>query len=64
MYTTNSSYLVLEESGLIMKNIFKLACTIEETLIGSGTGPSKKEAEQAAAKVALSYVQETYKEWS
>lgn len=51
-------YQVIEESGPDHEKNFQIGVYIEDTLIGSGQGTSKKEAEQEAAKLALSYLQE------
>ena len=51
-------YRVIEESGPDHEKNFQIGVYIEDTLIGQGRGTSKKEAEQAAAKVALSHLQE------
>ncbi|MGZ3633601.1 MAG: ribonuclease III, partial [Parachlamydiaceae bacterium] len=46
-------YVVLSESGPDHSKIFKMIVKIQETELGQGEGPSKKEAQQAAAKNAL-----------
>ena len=46
-------YLLIDENGLPHKKIFKVAVKIGETLMAEGTGRSKKEAEQKAAKEAF-----------
>lgn len=46
-------YLVLEESGPDHEKKFVIGVYIMDTLIGTGSGTSKKEAEQSAAKDAL-----------
>lgn len=46
-------YKTLEELGPEHKKLFKVAVTLEETVLGIGTGSSKKHAEEAAAKNAL-----------
>lgn len=49
-------YEVIEETGPDHQKQFKIGVFIEETLIGSGIGTSKKEAEQLAAKEALNHL--------
>lgn len=46
-------YHVLAESGPDHSKIFQVAVLIQDIQMGSGEGPSKKEAQQAAAKNAL-----------
>ncbi|MBS0627144.1 MAG: ribonuclease III [Verrucomicrobia bacterium] len=46
-------YKVLKEQGPDHNKIFEVGVFLEETLLGSGIGSSKKEAEQSAAKQAL-----------
>jgi ribonuclease-3 len=46
-------YKTLEEWGEIHKRKFKVAVSAGDRLLGKGTGLSKKEAEQNAAKEAL-----------
>lgn len=47
-------YQVLDEKGPDHKKIFRIAVVIKDIEIGTGEGPSKKEAQQAAAGNALS----------
>lgn len=47
-------YRVLSEKGPDHSKIFQIAVVVHETELGCGEGPSKKEAQQAAAKNALS----------
>lgn len=47
------TYRVLEESGPAHRRTFKMGVFLKEKLITDGTGPSKQEAEIAAAKSAL-----------
>ena len=47
-------YVITDESGEAHKRVFYAAVTLNGQTIGSGNGFSKKEAEQAAAKEALS----------
>lgn len=50
-------YLLIDESGLPHDKTFKVAVKIGEALIADGTGRSKKEAEQKAAREAFSCLQ-------
>jgi ribonuclease-3 len=47
------TYLLVEESGPAHDKVFKYEVHINSNPVGTGTGRSKKEAEQAAAKEAL-----------
>jgi ribonuclease III len=47
------AYDVVEESGPPHDRIFRVEATVDGALVGSGTGSSKKAAEQAAAAEAL-----------
>jgi ribonuclease-3 len=47
------TYLLVEESGPDHDKVFKYEVHINSNPVGTGTGRSKKEAEQAAAKGAL-----------
>lgn len=49
----NLHYDLIEESGPAHDRTFKVNVKIDEIVYGSGTGNSKKEAEQEAAKKAL-----------
>ena len=51
-------YKVLSESGPDHSKIFKISVCIDDRELGNGEGPSKKEAQQAAAADALSKVKE------
>ena len=46
-------YLLIDESGLPHNKTFKVAVKIGEELMAEGTGRSKKEAEQKAAREAF-----------
>ena len=46
-------YRVLEEIGPDHDKVFTLGVYVGETLVGRGTGPSKQNAQQAAARAAL-----------
>jgi len=47
------SYKLLKEEGPDHDKIFEVALYLNNTMIGSGTGHSKKDAQQAAAKAAI-----------
>ena len=49
-------YTLLSESGPVHDKIFCMEVRIEGKAYGSGTGKSKKEAEQNAAQVTLDYL--------
>lgn len=55
-YQHAPSYQVLEESGPDHSKIFKVSVLLQGDTLGSGTGSSKKEAQQAAAADALSRI--------
>lgn len=48
-------YITISESGPAHKRVFEVEARINSNVIGRGTGSSKREAEQNAAKEALSY---------
>ena len=50
-------YVVVEESGPPHKRTFAIAVNIDGNEVGRGEGPSKKEAEQAAAEDALRLIE-------
>ena len=52
-YKKTPIYRVLEEKGPEHKRIFKIGVYFNGKLLGEGTAPSKKEAEEVAAKQAL-----------
>ncbi len=57
-YTQNKfvcipSYKVVKESGPDHEKIFEVSVTVKSQIHGTGSGKSKKEAEQAAAKKAM-----------
>jgi ribonuclease III len=52
-YKKTPIYKVLEEKGPEHKRIFKIAVLFNNKVFGVGTAPSKKEAEEEAAKEAL-----------
>lgn len=47
------TYTLIEESGPEHKKIFKISASLNNTVLGTGTGNSKKQAEENAAKNAL-----------
>lgn len=47
------SYQLLSEEGPAHNRIFEMAMTLDDEIIGIGSGNSKKEAQQAAAKNAM-----------
>ncbi|MGT2907567.1 ribonuclease III [Streptococcus dentiloxodontae] len=51
--TVDIAYTVIEESGPAHSKIFTVLVTVDGKELSSGTGKSKKLAEQAAAEVAL-----------
>jgi len=52
-YKMTPVYKVLEEKGPEHKRSFKIGVYFNNKKLGTGTAPSKKEAEEAAAKMAL-----------
>ena len=46
-------YEVIDESGPAHEKIFKVVVKVDDVILGKGVGPSKKQAEQKAAKEAL-----------
>jgi len=52
-YDTLPSYAVVRESGPDHDKLFEVEVTVNGEVVGRGTGRSKKEAEQSAAKQAL-----------
>ncbi len=55
-------YRVLAETGPDHEKVFEIAVYLKKTLLGSGTGRSKKEAEQVAARKALKAINEKKKQ--
>lgn len=51
-------YRIVEEEGPIHHRMFTSQVSLEDRLMGTGKGPSKKDAEQAAAAEALSLLEE------
>lgn len=52
-YKKTPIYKVIDEKGPEHKRIFKIGAYFNNKLLGTGIAPSKKEAEEAAAKMAL-----------
>jgi ribonuclease-3 len=52
-YKALPEYRVIEEKGPAHKKFFKVGVYFKEKLLGVGTGFSKKEAEEKAAKIAI-----------
>jgi ribonuclease-3 len=50
-------YRVIKEAGPRHRRVFLMEVVIKGKSMGVGKGPSKKESEQAAAKIALSKIQ-------
>ncbi len=48
-------YCIISEKGPAHKRVFEVEARLDGNVIGKGTGFSKREAEQNAAKVGLSY---------
>ncbi len=48
-------YITISESGPAHKRVFEVEARINSNVIGKGSGSSKREAEQNAAREALSY---------
>jgi len=52
-YLKLPNYKIIKESGPDHSKVFEVGVYIDDTVLGIGMGPSKKEAEQAAAEKAL-----------
>jgi ribonuclease-3 len=52
-YQTLPEYRVLNEYGPDHEKVFEIGVYLKKNLLGQGTGPCKKEAEQVAARKAL-----------
>ena len=48
-------YCIISERGPAHRRVFEVEARLDGNIIGKGTGSSKREAEQNAAKVGLSY---------
>lgn len=57
---TQIRYLVLDEQGPDHNKTFQMNVVINDIVVGTGSGRSKKEAEQLAAKMALSRINEFF----
>ncbi len=57
---TQIRYVVLDEQGPDHNKTFQMNVVINDQIVGTGTGRSKKEAEQLAAKMALSRINEFF----
>jgi len=57
VYRTLPEYKVLKEEGPDHQKVFEIGVYLKKNLLGSGTGHSKKEAEQVAARKALKTLQ-------
>lgn len=55
-YRTLPEYKLISESGPDHNKVFEIGVYLKRKLMGKGSGNSKKEAEQAAAKKALKYL--------
>lgn len=53
-----STYQLVGESGPDHQKEFEVVVAVNDVIYGEGTGMSKKQAEQSAAKVALEYLKE------
>ena len=57
---TQIRYAVVEEKGPDHNKTFEMNVIVNEKVVGTGTGRSKKEAEQLAAKMALGRIDEYF----
>jgi ribonuclease-3 len=57
-YQTLPYYRVLSETGPDHEKLFEIGVYLRKELLGSGTGRSKKDAQQLAAKKALKFLRE------
>jgi ribonuclease III len=57
-YKIPPSYVVIKESGPDHEKVFVLEVRVHKKTLGMGTGRSKKEAEQLAAKEALKFIRD------
>ena len=55
-YKSTPRYTLVKESGPDHKKTFSVNVTVHKKVLGSGTGSSKKNAEQKAAQAALRYL--------
>ncbi len=54
------TYQILKETGPEHQKIFKVAVKLDEEILATGSGRSKKAAEQKAAQIALKKLEERY----
>lgn len=52
-------YNVIEESGPDHDKVFRVVVSVDKRPVGEGTGPSKKDAEQKAARMALQHLNQS-----
>lgn len=57
---TQIRYVVMDEQGPDHSKVFQMNVVINDMVVGTGTGRSKKEAEQLAAKMALGRISELF----
>lgn len=57
---TQIRYVVLDEQGPDHSKIFQMNVVVNDLVVGTGSGRSKKEAEQLAAKMALGRINELF----
>lgn len=57
---TQIRYVVLDEQGPDHSKIFQMNVLVNDLVVGTGSGRSKKEAEQLAAKMALGRINELF----
>lgn len=57
---TQIRYVVIDEQGPDHNKIFEMNVIINDQIVGTGAGKSKKEAEQLAAKMALNRIDEFF----
>jgi ribonuclease III len=55
-YKSTPHYIMVKESGPDHKKIFSVNVTVRNKILGTGTGTSKKNAEQKAAQQALKHL--------
>lgn len=57
---TQIRYVVMDEQGPDHSKTFQMNVVVNDQVVGTGTGRSKKEAEQLAAKMALNRIDEFF----
>lgn len=60
LYKEAPRYIVIGEEGADHDKTFNVEVMLKEIVMGRGKGKSKKQAEQAAALVALEFIQHTF----